>query len=115
MICLGPVSGRTKHTEDDRPVSPTVTAVMEIRRLRVANSLMALMIVCTVVGMIGWLLLAWVVTEVERPERERRVRACAVAMEHEEYLQGPVEPCESLSPAERRSAAYEYGRMRGLW
>jgi len=122
---LGP-TGRTKTTEDDlwpssrvRPrgktESPTVTAVREIRHLRLKLSIMRWAIICTVCGLLGWAGFSIVIEHMGRPEEERRIWACAVAMDAQQDLRGPVEPCESLSPAERRSAAYEYGRMRGLW
>lgn len=125
---LGP-TGRTKNTEDpswpasrvkpwapkDKPVSPTVAAIRELRQLRRSLSIMRWVIVAVMVAMGVWVIGVSIVDLVQAPERERRVRACAVAMDHQETLRGPVSACEPLSASERREAAYQYGQMRGLW
>lgn len=108
--------GRTKHTEDVPTPRQKLTETRQQTARRVSRlNLVTWMIVTAILGVASWLFLVSLMNHMAEPERDRRVRACAVAMEHEEYLSGPLEPCESLSPAERRSAAYEYGRMRGLW
>lgn len=114
MMHLGP-TGRTKHTEDWQPVNPTVVAVRELKEARRALRVLKWAVIIGVMAAAVWVIGTSVVDLVQAPERERRVRACAVAMEHQEHLRGPVPECEPLSASERREAAYEYGRMRGLW
>ncbi len=114
MIHLGP-TGRTKHTDDDRPVSPTVVAVHEVRHLRGQLAILRLVICVFAGAMLGWTVYAAVTDNREQATREDRIRACTAAMTASERLDGPLEPCESLSASERREAAYEYGRMKGLW
>lgn len=114
MMDLGP-TGRTKHTEDHRPVSPTVSTVEELKRVRMARDLMGLTIICVVVGLSLWAGALALLHHMQAPERGRTIRACAVAMEHEEELRGPVVECEGLDASERQEAAYQYGHMRGLW
>lgn len=119
MMYLGP-TGRTKNTEDvpevhTKPASPTTVAVMEVRRLRMIVGLLQWSLIALFAGLALWVGVAALIDHMGQPEQDRRIRACAEAMQREEDLRGPLEPCESLSPAERRSAAYEYTRMKGLW
>lgn len=126
MTDLGP-TGRTQHTDD--PVADVLSwgedmrlerlkqAEQHAENMRLARRLVSWSFTLAVVGLLAWFAYGAVATMMKAPERERRIDACATAMASEsarESTEVPIPQCRSLSPSERREAAYTYARREGL-
>jgi len=124
---LGP-TGRTKHTDETgwplsrvKPWEGQRTEAEQYRqeqaRMRLTISLLGWSIVITVLALAGWLAYLKLDEHMSAPERERRIDACATAMASEsarEAVEVPIPACDSLSPSERREAAYVYAHREGM-
>lgn len=118
---LGP-TGRTKHTEG-RSLSEVARlerleqAERDAENMRLAKRLLLWSLTIALGGLLAWFAYGAVATMMKAPERERRIDACATAMASEsarESTEVPISQCRSLSPSERREAAYTYAQREGL-
>jgi hypothetical protein len=124
---LGP-TGRTQHTDDPVPYGALLWGEKErlerleqaernAENMQMARRLVSWSLTLAVVGLLAWFAYGAVATMMKAPERERRIDACATAMASEsarESTEVPIPQCRSLSPSERREAAYTYAQREGL-
>jgi hypothetical protein len=122
VIYLGPTGGRTKDTEDVSTGREVLVETREATRqeaeaVLLAKQLLLWSLTIAMAGLLAWFAYGLVSTMMKAPERERRINACATAMAAEsarESTEVPIPQCRSLSPSERREAAYTYAQREGL-
>lgn len=111
---------RTKHTEDVPDaikIGLWDEVTEENRRMRLVQRLLGWALIIAVVALLAWVATLKAVEISQRDDRDRRIHACATAMASEsarESAEVPIPRCESLSPSERREAAYVYAQREGL-